>query len=43
MTLHRQSRQRRKSMKEIGEAIILSEAVRRGDARAGGYKSTTQT
>ena len=29
-TLQRQSRQRRKSMKEIAEAIILSEDVRRG-------------
>jgi signal transduction protein with GAF and PtsI domain len=31
-TLQRQSRQRRKSMKEIAEAIILSEEVKRGQA-----------
>ncbi len=30
LTLQRQSRQRRKSMKEIAEAIILSEEVKRG-------------
>jgi len=29
VTLQRQSRQRRKSMKEIAEAIVLSDAVKR--------------
>jgi uroporphyrinogen-III synthase len=30
LTIQRQSRQRRKSMKEVSEAIVLSEDVRRG-------------
>ena len=30
LTIQRQSRQRRKSMKEVAEAIVLSEDVRRG-------------
>ena len=30
LTLQRQSRQRRKSMKEVAEAIILSEEIKRG-------------
>ena len=30
LTLQRQSRQRRKPMKEVAEAIVLSEEVRRG-------------
>jgi uroporphyrinogen-III synthase len=32
LTIQRQSRQRRKSMKEVSEAIVLSEDVRRGMA-----------
>src|SRR5271168_5353869 len=34
LTLQRQSRQRRKSMKEVAEAIILSEEIKRGNTRA---------
>jgi uroporphyrinogen-III synthase len=30
LTLQRQSRQRRKSMKEVAQAIVLSHEVRRG-------------
>jgi uroporphyrinogen-III synthase len=30
LTIQRQSRQRRKSMKEVAEAIVLSEDVKRG-------------
>ncbi len=35
LTIQRQSRQRRKSMKEVSEAIVLSEDVRRGLQRIG--------
>jgi len=33
LSLQRQSRQRRKPMKEIAEAIVLSEEVRRGQTQ----------
>ena len=33
LTIQRQSRQRRKSMKEVAEAIVLSEDVKRGLSR----------
>jgi len=35
LTLQRQSRQRRKSMREIAEAIVLSEEIKRTQAKAG--------
>jgi GAF domain-containing protein len=34
LTLQRQSRQRRKSMREIAEAIVLSEEIKRTQAKA---------
>jgi signal transduction protein with GAF and PtsI domain len=43
ITLQRQSRQRRKSMKDVAEAIVLSDEVRRGQqqaARSGSDKAT---
>ena len=39
LTIQRQSRQRRKSMKEVSEAIVLSEDVRRGDWRANSVRT----
>ena len=36
LTLQKQSRQRRKSMKEVAEAIILNEELRRGQTAAAG-------